>query len=100
MSVAGQLLDGRPVYRVRFQVAGLPVGTPGTLVVSTSGAVVLRASDARCTVGGDVATCAVSGSTSVDIDAVAPLGGSIVAEIRIADPDPEPGNNTWRATLD
>lgn len=100
VSVGGQFIDGRPNYRLRFEVAGLPAGTEGTLVISTTGAVVLQKTDARCSVTDDVATCAVSGPTSVEIVAVAPLGGTIQAEIRVGDSDPDLGNNTWRALLD
>ena len=100
MSVAGQVLDGRPNYLLRFQVSGLSAGTSGTLVISSTGAVVLKATDARCSVTDDVATCAVVGPTSVDMGAIAPRGGAIQVEIRVADPDPDLDNNTWRALLD
>ena len=69
-------------------------------MITTTGAVVLKGTDARCLVTNDVATCAVSGPTSVDLGAVAPRGGTIQAELRIADLDPDLGNNTWRALLD
>ena len=62
---------------------------------------VVRTPDGRCVFAGARATCQIDGSdlSPVAFEVVAPLGAQVVATLTAANPDPEPGNNTWRATL-
>jgi hypothetical protein len=59
----------------------------------------VRTADGRCTTVRTVATCQVSGDTSVAVEVVIPQGGSVVATLTPSGGDADAGNNTWRATL-
>jgi hypothetical protein len=89
------------VYTVVIRVAGLPSGATAVLVVEAPDANVVRTEDTRCVFGKARATCQISGAdlSPVALEVVAPKGAEVVAGLTPAEPDPGPGNNTWRATL-
>jgi hypothetical protein len=81
-------------------VAGLTGGATAQVRIEAAGeSVVLRSGDARCTVVRTVATCQVSGDTSVAVEVVAPQGGSVAATVSPSGSDADGSNNTWRAVL-
>jgi predicted kinase len=57
--------------------------------------------DPRCTVGRRTLTCTVAAADTSPIELVllALPGASVTATLEAAAGDPDPGNNTWRATL-
>ena len=69
---------------------------------SGSRVVVLTSLDRRCVAHGAALSCAVTGPdpAPVSVLAVAPRGATIRAEVRVAEPDPELGNNAWHGLLD
>jgi hypothetical protein len=85
---------------VVLRVADLPAGARAVLVVESSDAGVVRTADRRCAFATARATCQIDGSdlSPVALEVVAPLGTQVVATLTAAS-DPDPGNNTWRATL-
>ena len=84
-----------------LRVVGLPSGATAVLTLEASEANVVRTDDARCLVVKALATCQISGAdlSPVALEVVAPQGATIMAGLTPADPDRDPGNNTWRATL-
>jgi hypothetical protein len=86
---------------VVLRVAGLAPGSSAVLTVEASGANVVRTDDARCTASRARATCQVTGAdlAPLSLEVVAPQGADVVASLSSAQPDPDPGDNTWRAVL-
>jgi hypothetical protein len=81
------------------RVAGLAGGASAQLRIEGVDAEVVRTADGRCTAVRTVATCQVSGDTSVAVEVVIPRGGSVVATLTPSGSDSDAGNNTWRAAL-
>ena len=101
VGLSGSVGGGRPSYDVVLRVAGLPAGATAVLVVESADANVVRTEDPRCVFAKALATCRLSGSdlTPVALEVVAPQGADVVATLTPAALDPNPGNNTWRATF-
>lgn len=100
-SLGGSASGSRPTYTVVLRVAGLAPGSSAVLTVEASGANVVRTDDARCTANRARATCQVTGAdlSPLSLEVVAPQGADVVASLSSAQPDPDPGDNTWRAVL-
>ena len=96
--MSGTVGGARPTYTVVVRVAGLG-GTTAQLRIEGVDAQVVRTTDGRCTAVRTVATCQVSGDTSVTVEVVVPQGGAVVATLTPPGSDADSGNNTWRATL-
>jgi hypothetical protein len=80
------------------RVAGLG-GATAQLRIEGVDAQVVRTTDGRCTAVRTVASCQVSGDTSVTVEVVVPQGGTVVATLAPSGSDSDAGNNTWRAPL-
>jgi RNA polymerase sigma factor (sigma-70 family) len=99
--LSGSVSGSRPTYDVVIRIAGLAPEASAVLTIETADGNVVRTDDGRCTSSKGRSTCQISGAdlSPVGLEVVAPKPADVVATLTTTAPDPDPGNNTWRADL-